>query len=74
MGQAGRNLDVGHLEVDRGYVWISVKAKVRPLVVCCCVVRVPSHCRPCDLSMARTDLRFNIIKTLSAHKKKIIVK
>ena len=45
------------LRVDRGHVWISFKAKVRPLVVCCCVVRVPSHCTPCDLSMARTDLR-----------------
>ena len=31
------------LRVDRGHVWISVKAKVRPLVVCCCVVRVPSQ-------------------------------
>jgi len=51
------------LRVDRVHVWISVKAKVWPLVACCCV--------PIN---GQDGSEVNIVKTLSAHKNKIVLK
>ena len=74
MGQVGRNLDVGHLEGGQGTCLNFGQSKgsaTRSMLLCGTSTKSLYTLRPIN---GQDGPEVNIVKTLSAHKKKILVK